>query len=106
MKALKFVGSSFGDLRSCPVDARRTAGFELRAIQNGFEPSDWKSMSVVGPGVTEIRIHVSGEWRVIYIVRRSDAIYVLHAFRKKSQKTNKNDIALARMRLKQIGGSV
>ena len=54
----------------------------------------------------EIRIHVLGEWRVIYVAQLSDAVYVLHAFHKKGQKTRKNDIELARRRLKQIGGSL
>lgn len=104
-KPLKFVGSSLDD-RGFPEEARRVAGFELRAIQNGFEPGDWKSMQSIGPGVKEIRIHVLGEWRVLYFAKLTDAIYVLHAFQKKGQKTNKNDIELARKRLRQIGGII
>ncbi len=106
VKPLKFVGSTLDDLRNFPEEARRTAGFELRAIQNGLEPCDWKPMHSIGPGVNEIRIHVLGEWRVIYVAKLSEAVYVLHAFQKKSQKTNKNDIELARKRLKYIGGSL
>ncbi len=106
MKALKFVGSSLDDLRNFPDEARRIAGFELRAIQNGLEPSDWKAMQSIGPGAKEIRIHVLGAWRVIYVAKLADAVYVLHAFQKKSQKTSKNDIELARKRLKQIGGNL
>jgi phage-related protein len=105
-KPLKFVGSSLDDLRNFPEEARRAAGFELRAIQNGFDPRDWKAMPSIGSGVREIRIRVLGEWRVIYVTKLSDVIYVLHAFQKKSQKTNKNDIDLARKRLKEIGGNV
>ncbi len=105
-KALKFIGSSLDDLRDFPEEARRVAGFELRAIQNGLEPRDWKDMQSVGPGVKEIRIHVLGEWRVLYVTKLNDAIYILHAFQKKSQKTNKNDIELARKRLIQIGGAI
>jgi len=104
-KSLKFVGSSLDDLRGFPEEARRAAGFELQAIQNGLEPRDWKAMQSVGPGVNEIRIHVLGEWRVLYVAKLTDAIYVLHAFRKKGQRTNKNDIELARKRLRQIGGA-
>jgi phage-related protein len=103
-KALKFVGSSLDDLRNFPEEARRVAGFELRAIQNGLEPRDWKAMLSIGSGVKEIRVHVLGEWRVIYVAKLSDAVYVLHAFQKKGQRTNKNDIELARKRLQQIGG--
>jgi phage-related protein len=61
-------------------------------------------MRSIGSGVKEIRIHVLGEWRIIYVANLADAIYVLHAFQKKSQKTNSNDIELARKRLKEIGG--
>lgn len=106
VKPLKFVGSSLDDLRDFPEDARRVAGFELRAIQNGLEPRDWKAMQSVGPGVKEIRIHVLGEWRVLYVAKIPDAIYVLHAFQKKGQKTNKNDVELARKRFTQIGGAI
>lgn len=103
MKLLKFVGSSLDDLRDFPEEARRTAGFELRTIQNGLEPRDWKPVASVGPGVREIRIHVLGEWRIIYVANIRDAIYVLHAFQKKTQKTSQRDIELARKRYKQIG---
>jgi phage-related protein len=61
-------------------------------------------MSVVGPGAKEIRIHVLGEWRVIYVTTFEDAVYVLHSVQKKSQKTSQKDIELARKRYKQIGG--
>jgi len=103
MKLLKFVGSSLDDLRDFPEEARRVAGFELRAIQDGFEPRDWKPVGSVGPGAKEIRIHVLGEWRVIYVAKIRDAIYVLHSFQKKSQKTSQRDIELAHKRYKQIG---
>jgi len=103
MKSLKFVGSSLDDLRDFPEEARRVAGFELRTIQNGFEPRDWKPIVSVGPGVKEIRIHVLGEWRIIYVANIRDAIYVLHAFQKKTQKTSQRDIESARKRYKQIG---
>ena len=102
MKSLKFVGSSIDDLRDFPAEARRQAGFELYAIQRGDEPSDWKPMREVGPGVREIRIHVLGEWRVLYVARFADAVYVLHAFQKKTQKTSRQDIELARRRYTQV----
>ena len=62
---------------------RRAAGFDLRAVQSGLEPSDWKPMQVIGPGVNEIRIHVLGEWRVIYVAKLRDAVYVLQLFKRK-----------------------
>jgi len=61
-------------------------------------------MTSVGAGAKEIRIHVMGEWRVVYIAKLSDAVYVLHAFQKKSKTTNKNDIELARRRLRELEG--
>lgn len=104
MKPLKFVASSLDDLRNFPDEARRAAGFELHAVQSGLEPSDWKPMQIVGSGVKEIRIHILGEWRVIYIAKLHETVYVLHAFQKKTRKTSKQDIDLARQRFKQIGG--
>jgi phage-related protein len=106
MKPLNFMGSSLDDLRNFPDEARRAAGFELRAVQNGFEPIDWKPMPAIGPGVKEIRIHVLGEWRVIYVAKLRDAVYVLHAFQKKTRKTRQQDIDLARRRYRQIGGNL
>jgi phage-related protein len=103
MKPLRFVGSSLADLREFPVDARRQAGFELDAVQRGLTPSDWKPMASIGAGVREIRLHISGEWRIIYVARIADAIYVLHAFQKKTRRTRNEDIELARRRLSQIG---
>jgi phage-related protein len=103
MKPLRFVGSSLDDLRSFPAEARRHAGFELYAIQRDLEPSDWRPMKAVGSGVREIRIHVLGEWRVIYVAKFAEAIYVLHAFQKKTQKTSRKDIEIARRRHKQVG---
>lgn len=102
-KPLHFVGSSLDDLRNFPDEARRAAGFELRAVQNGFEPSDWKPISTIGSGVREIRIHTLGEWRVIYVTKINEAIYVLHAFQKKTRKTSRNDIEVARKRFQLLG---
>lgn len=104
MKPLKFVGSSLDDLRNFPSEARRHAGFELDAVQRGLDPSDWKPMNTIAQGVREIRIHVLGEWRIIYIAKLADAVYVLHAFQKKTGKTRREDIELAVRRYKLIGG--
>ena len=106
MKPLDFVGSSLDDLRSFPDGASRAAGFELRAVQNGLEPSDWKPIPVISPGVNEIRIHVLGEWRVICVAKFHNVVYVLHAFHKKTRKTSRRDIDLARQRYSQIGGNL
>ena len=103
MKRLEFVGSSLEDLKEFPAEALRAAGFELGFAQRGLDPSDWKPMKEVGAGVREIRIHVLGEWRVLYVAKFAEAIYVLHAFQKKKQKTKREDIELARTRYRQIG---
>jgi len=104
MKPLKFVGSSLEDLQDFPVEARRAAGFELWAVQRGLLPSDWKAMPSVGAGAHEIRIHILGEWRIIYVAKFAKAVYVLHAFQKKTRKTREADIAIAARRFKQIEG--
>jgi phage-related protein len=103
-KPLNFLGSSLDDLRNFPDEARKAAGFELHSVQSGLEPTDWKPMPSIGRGVKEIRLHVLGEWRIIYVTKLEDAVYVLHSFQKKSQKTNQRDIEIARKRFKQIGG--
>ena len=61
----------------------------------------WKPMAVVGPGAIEIRIHRDGEWRVIYAARFRGAVYVLHAFEKKTRRTRKSDISLAQARYRE-----
>jgi phage-related protein len=104
MKPLNFIGSSLDDLRNFPEEARKEAGFELYAVQRGLEPSDWKPMPSIGRGVKEIRIHVLGEWRIIYVAKFEDAVHVLHSFQKKTRRTNQHDIEIARKRYKQIGG--
>ncbi|MFM8901555.1 MAG: type II toxin-antitoxin system RelE/ParE family toxin [Burkholderiales bacterium] len=104
MKALRFVGSAQDDLKNFPAEARRHAGFELHAVQRGQMPSDFKPMPQVGKGAYEVRVHVQGEWRVIYLARLADAVFVLHAFQKKTQKTRKEDIDLAARRYRQLAG--
>ncbi len=102
-KEIEFWGSSKADLRSFPEDARRELGFQLRTVQNGFEPAHWRSMSTVGAGVKEIKVKdASGEFRALYAASFETAIHVLHAFQKKSQKTSKSDIDLAKKRLKEV----
>jgi phage-related protein len=103
MKDVPFVGNSFDDLKHFPTGARREAGFELSNVQAGLQPSDWKPMGTVGAGAVEIRIKdAAGIYRVIYVAGFEEAVYVLHAFEKKTQKTRKADIALARARYKAL----
>ncbi len=103
MKVVRFVGSSLDDLKHFPAGARREAGFELSNVQAGLQPSDWKPMNIVGAGAVEIRIKdAAGIYRVIYVARFEEAIYVLHAFQKKTRKTRKVDIGLAKVRYKAL----
>lgn len=102
MKKLAFLGSSLDDLAGFPTEARRASGFELWQVQSGLMPSDFKPLLGVGPGAYEIRIHVLGEWRVIYVAKFASSVYVLHAFWKKTQKTRKEDIDIARRRYQDI----
>ena len=105
MKEVVFAGSSLNEIRAFPLDARQDAGFQIDKVQNEEAPDDWKPMKSIGRGVREIRIkESSGNYRVIYLANLEDAVYVLHAFRKKTQKTRKTDVDLARKRLKKIGG--
>jgi phage-related protein len=77
---------------------RRKTGLELRAVQRGREPTDFKPVPSVGTGVYEIRIHAQDAYRVFYVAKFEEAIYVLHAFQKKTQKTTKHDIEIGRQR--------
>lgn len=103
VKPLRFVGSSRIDLQSFPKDVRHALGEELRRVQEGGMPSDFKPMPTVGKGVYEIRVSLEGAWRVLYVAKFIDAVYVLHSFQKKTQQTATEDIDLARKRYRVIG---
>ena len=103
LKPIEFFGNSRRALAGFPTEARRTAGFQLDRVQRGLEPADWKSLPSVGAGVLELRVNdTSGAFRVIYVAKLSDAIFVLHAFQKKSRKTSRLDIELARARYREL----
>jgi phage-related protein len=101
-KPLFFLGSSRDDLRAFPKKARQIAGHELFQIQQGLEPSDWKPVRAVGTGVREIRVKVKNAYRILYIAKFAEGIYVLHAFEKDTRRTRPTDIALARKRLRDL----
>ena len=103
MKLLEFLGDSLEQVRNFPISAQKEAGVQLHKVQQGIEPSDWKPMTSVGQGVREIRIRdEAGIFRVLYIAKIEDTVYVLHAFQKKTQQTAKRDLDLAATRLRQI----
>jgi phage-related protein len=103
IKPIQFRGSSQDDLRAFPKSASTEAGHQLYRVQCGKNPNDWKPMKTIGPGVQEIRIADDGDdYRVIYIAKLADAVYVLHCFQKKSRKTSKADLDLAAKRYREL----
>ncbi len=103
MKPVRFLGDSLQCLRDFPEGARHDAGYQLDKVQRGEQPDDFKPMPAVGKGVEEIRVTgESGAYRVIYVARRAEAVYVLHAFQKKTQATSKRDIEIAKRRFAQL----
>lgn len=103
MKPVRFLGDSLKCLRDFPEDARHDAGYQLDKVQRGGQPDDFKPMPSIGNGVEEIRLwDDSGTYRVIYTARLADAVFVLHAFQKKTQATAKRDIDIAKERFAQL----
>jgi phage-related protein len=99
---LIWLGSSRADLRAFPEDARRLAGFQLHRLQQGLLPNDWKRMPSVARGVCEIRVQTSREHRVLYVAPFAEGVYVLHAFEKRTRKTARRDLQLARNRFRSL----
>ncbi len=103
VRPIEFRGGSLEDLSRFPAAARRKAGFQLFQVQEGEDPDDWKPMASIGPGVREIRVREKdGAFRVIYVATFANAVYVLHCFQKKTQKTSAGDIELAKRRYKEL----
>jgi phage-related protein len=102
-KPVEFRASSLDDLRAFPLTARREAGYQLDRVQKGYEPDDWKPMTTVGQGVKEIRLRdAAGAFRVVYIAKFAEAVYVLHCFQKKTEKTGRADMDLAAARYRDL----
>ncbi|MEO9226711.1 MAG: type II toxin-antitoxin system RelE/ParE family toxin [Gemmatimonadaceae bacterium] len=102
-KEIRWVGSAYTDLLAFPRDVRREAGFQLGGIQAGLEPANWKPFPDVGSGTREIRINdASGIYRVMYVAKFEEAIYVLHCFQKKTRITSTQDIAIAEARYRAV----
>jgi phage-related protein len=97
-KPLVWLGSSLADVRAFPNEARQEAGFQLRRVQHGLAPTDSKPMPTVGLGVIEIRIHTTEEYRVFYVAKFAEAVYVVHVFNKQTQKTSQRDLDVAQRR--------
>ena len=101
-KRVHWMGSAWADLKHFPDAARRDAGHQIFQVQRGDAPEDFKPMSGVRGGVYEIRIHTEAEYRVLYVAKYPEAVYVLHAFEKRTRKTERRDIELARRRLAEV----
>ena len=105
-KKLAWAGSSYKDLTDDDIftfDARKVAGQQLRKVQCGDEPDDWKPFDELGAGIKEIRIKFpDGAFRVMYVAKFPEAVYVLHCFKKKTQKTNHQDKELVKQRYKLV----
>jgi phage-related protein len=105
MRPVRFLGDSLKCLRDFPDDARHDAGYQLDKVQRGDQPDDFKPMPAIGKGVEEIRVsEKSGAYRVIYVARRVEAVYVLHVFHKKTQATPRTDLEIAKRRFGQLLG--
>jgi phage-related protein len=102
MKTVQWLGSSLKDLSAFPDEAKSELGQQLFLVQGGLEPTDWKPMPSVGAGVNEIRVQVGGQWRLIYVAKFSECVYVLHCFGKKTQRTAKADLDLAARRYREL----
>jgi len=101
-KLVEWVGASLEDVRAFPPDARLAAGKELERVQWGGHPRDFKPLKTVGSGVYEIRVHTRLEHRLVYVAKFEEAIYVLHAFEKRTRKTPQRDIEIATGRLAEV----
>jgi phage-related protein len=101
-KPLRWLGDSLDTVKGFSDEAKRSVGHQLGLVQASLDPLDWKSMEIVGPGTKEIRIPAETGYRVFYVAKFSEAIYVLHAFVKKTSTTSKQDIDLATERYKAL----
>jgi len=98
-KPLVWLGSSLEDVRDFPESARRAAGYQLGRVQQDLMLTDWKPLLSVGAGVYEIRVRTELQHRILYIAKYEEAVYVLHAFEKRTRQTPQRDLDLARTRL-------
>jgi phage-related protein len=90
-------------VRAFPREVRRAVGYQLERVQYGHEPNDWKPMQGIGIGVRELRVRDrTGAFRVIYLANLAEAVYVLNAFQKKTQRIPRREIELAAERLHEL----
>jgi phage-related protein len=100
---IAWEGDSKEVISSFPDAVRYNLGFDLRLLQQGQQPMDYRPMSSIGPGVFELRDQDERAWyRVIYLSRVRGVIHVLHCFEKRSRETPMKEINTARQRLKAV----
>ena len=101
---IHWVGDAKDVLSSFPQDIKGVFGYSLRRLQKGLLPDcDARRMESIGKGVWELKTADERTWyRVIYMTRIGDALYILHAFEKNSRKTDKRDLEIAKSRLKLV----
>ncbi|MGX3066013.1 type II toxin-antitoxin system RelE/ParE family toxin [Ursidibacter arcticus] len=98
-KPIHWVGSSLDDIKQFPDNVKRELGFDLDLVQQGLSPRDFKAMQNLGAGVMEIRVRdISGAYRLVYVAKFANAIYCLHSFQKKTQRTTPKDLAIIKAR--------
>lgn len=102
MKHIIWLGNTHNIIKGYPDNAKQEIGYILDKVQRGLEPNDWKPMTTVGQGVKEIRIHLENEYRVLYVAKFQEAVYILHSFIKKTQQTSKKDIEIGKQRYREI----
>ncbi|MCU6667675.1 type II toxin-antitoxin system RelE/ParE family toxin [Enterobacteriaceae bacterium H4N4] len=103
LRPIAWVGSAFDDLRCFPEEVRKDAGYQLHRLQAGLEAADWKPMPELGRGVEEVRLRgYSGAFRIIYLARFEQAVYILHCFMKKTQRTSGHDKRIAKVRFQSV----
>ncbi|MCZ6842711.1 MAG: type II toxin-antitoxin system RelE/ParE family toxin [SAR324 cluster bacterium] len=102
-KPVEWVGSSKTDLKAFPAKVHDRVGFALFQAQIGLKHPNARPLTGMGSGVTEVVSRFERDtYRAVYTVRFTEAIYVLHAFQKKSKKkiaTPKSELDLVRQRL-------
>lgn len=96
MKRIQWLGTSLNTVRDFPENVRKLVGQELRFVQTGSMPTDFKPMTTVGAGAYEIRVRAGNQYRVIYVAKFAESVYVLHSFIKTTPKTSKQDLEMAK----------
>lgn len=103
-KDLKFFNKSVvDDYRNFPASVQDDGGYQMDLIQKGEKPFNFDPIPVIGPGAYELRLDdEQNEYRVLYVAKMDDAIWVLHAFQKTTRKISDKDISLAKARYKEL----